>query len=927
MDELYSQPYHHHSMQRFDQQNYSQHYVNPDYAAANQANDYYTYKNQSLNTPPPVADQSTEYGTNNTYIDKTVAHSTPNHDLVSSIMDVQPFNFNAAGLTDSPSNVVNNLEAINTIVTNDRVNNPIETLPKDLDKLVDEVCEKHEKSITASVAAAAISGETNGGGAEQTQSHALIVEPPPQPASKPATKPAIKPATKPATKVEPLLVKLSKPIPIIKVEKKKPLLVKLSKPVPIVKSEKRPKKKYQNMVAKKITAARPRSIGKTHLNFKRNDSSDSSSSSSESEFEEERPKKLIKTAKVAIKRKSTSNPSPNNSTSSRKTPPVAVKKIKMSDEHDRCENDDDNDDDGEQNTSNFMSDNESDGEEKQEQDKEEEEERPNPIVVRTGGYDDVSSCPASPRSDNGDEPVPEDSRNDDYTEDHREPAKRLEYKTIDNRQNRKVSGKYNIEARASIVTVDPTDRDDQEDEEHREHTRKVNEILSTDRRVFDGKYDMSRRFVEFYTSKLWHMFLITPCANRDGEFELRYINTVHSVVHEYKTYHSLNGNTVVVVTLNRYKFLIVERLLDSMNIAVPLAERVDDGPKENQVSFIDIKDVKFSSLLVKRFDLDTVIAQTELMFLYSAMDRNKGKYVHAKLTSLVEDNTLFTLPVNVSRKDGADTEETVQAMANNQQSKYVTDIVFHAQTVRFNRVDNHQYRFQPPYYYKFIAKLKEELSIWLPIALVKYKDDIKLKRDLTYKYGSVARVFYSARDTDLLKQVRKEKGGRFLVENYLECNRDDTTDSFILIDTKKDERLTIVKKGSVYVWINCVHMEIVPKEIIEKFKYGTHHLLSLNRNTRKEINARHNGLIKLIGHYTSGEVKINHAVMLAMEYFKAQHTLFEFKDGKLQPQRPDIVVEEQFEFVDVFSEEYQRSKRQQSKENLKLKIKVPPKKK
>ncbi|AXU41462.1 IE-1 [Alphabaculovirus altermyunipunctae] len=823
-----------------------------------------------LNTP---IDQRTAFPNNNAFYkggrNGTVAHSTPNHNMVASIMDVSgnAYNYSASLLSASPTDL-NNLNEINNIVTNDRVNNPIETADIDkslgLEEYANRIIETHEDELKN-----ARVDNTEPPSENTQQPLALVVD------------------------------------PSVKAVVKAPMI-----------AEKKPRKDLESGAPAK-KKVRSFSIGKRHLTFEKNNAnntscySSSSSSSSESDNEMEKEQVVAKTKKT---------------TSKRKYPFQKTIQMPTNDDGESCDEED-----------------ESCAVKKPAMES---------IIVRRNEYDNVSSCAASSPnrsdaenkndSDDGDddETVPEggvhDSSKSDYTEDQEKPEKQLKYRNIEpsnQRQKRKLCGKYNKESRATIVPIPHLSSQTSEDDsslEQRENSHKINEMLKIDRRVFEGRYDMSRRFVDFYTSKMCHMFLITePNENGNDKFELRYINTVHSVMHEYKTYHVSNGNSVIVLTLNRYKFLIVEQLLDAMNMPVPLAERID-APKQNEVSFTDIKDNKYISLLVKHFDLDTVIAQTELMFLYSAMDRNKGKYVHNKLTNLVEDNTLFSLPVNVSRKEAANAEDEVQNICNSQESKYVKDIVYHAQTIHFNQVENVS-RYQPQSYYKYIDRLKEEISIWLPAALTNYRGDIKKKRDFTYKYGSVARIFFSSSDSDILKQVRKEKGGRFLVENYLQCNREDTTDSFILIDTKQDERLTIVKKGLSFIWLNSIHTDIKPADIIDKFKFGTHHVLSLNKNTRKEVNARHNGLIKLIAHFTSGALKINHVVMLAKEFYKIKHQCIEYKDNKLQPARPEVVVEKPYEFVDVFSDEYKIYQQQQQQQQQKpkdkiVKMKIKPKK-
>lgn len=424
----------------------------------------------------------------------------------------------------------------------------------------------------------------------------------------------------------------------------------------------------------------------------------------------------------------------------------------------------------------------------------------------------------------------------------------------------------------SIVDTDP----------NKEKTRKyVNDFLNVEAEpCFEAQIDQSRRFIDFYVSKLYHMFLIRPGSD-NKPFDTRYVSTVHSVTSEYRKYYSSLGNRIVIVTLGRYRFLIVERLLDDMNITIPLAERVD-APKEDEVSFNEVKDVNFMNLLVQTFNLNTLITQTELAFLYSALPKKKALYVHDKLARIVQDDTLFTLPINLARDDTSAPAAAVTDSNNGNvivdHSQYVADITEKARVVRFATASK-KISSNPSLMQEFV----ESLENWLPQALIDHKqNNKKVVRDFTYKYGSVASLFYNKHDTNSLRHVRKEKSAnRQLIEYYLDANREPTTHSFILINTKSEERMTIIKKEHTFVWINCVHSEIVPCEIIKKFKYGSHYVFSLIRVTRKEINARHNGMLKLMAAYTSGSIEMKHVIRYAKKLFTSEVNVIEYDDGQL----------------------------------------------
>ncbi|AGE89869.1 IE-1 [Spodoptera littoralis nucleopolyhedrovirus] len=441
-----------------------------------------------------------------------------------------------------------------------------------------------------------------------------------------------------------------------------------------------------------------------------------------------------------------------------------------------------------------------------------------------------------------------------------------------------------------------------------QHSAAINMIINDDNADFGAETDQSRRFVDFYTSKLYHMFIISPkTGDVDGDptaYELRYVNTVHSVLSEYRKYFSKLSNKVLVVTMARYRFMIVERVLHAMNINIPLLERIEE-PKDNEISFNEVKDSNFFNLLVHTFNLNTTIVQTDIAFMYSALSQSKAMYVHNKMNKLVTDKTLFTLPINVSRRDivfeaseiaanvtvptsrataiatkesATNVSTTMPISASDEQPLYITDIV---KACRFSTfaVNDHGAKSSPNKLESYIKNLTEELKFWLPNA--SGEDVKKIRSSFTYKYSSVARLFYKDRDLYLFKKVRKTKGNKSLVEAYLNAMNDHSIHSFILVDTKNEERLAIIKKGKVYVWINCIiSSDIVPEDIIHKHKDGTHYVFAMKRTNRKEVHARLNGMLKLVSTYVDESLKMKYVIKIAQDIFGANCEIIKYDDGR-----------------------------------------------
>nr|WML75086.1 immediate early protein 1 [Spodoptera littoralis nucleopolyhedrovirus] len=451
-----------------------------------------------------------------------------------------------------------------------------------------------------------------------------------------------------------------------------------------------------------------------------------------------------------------------------------------------------------------------------------------------------------------------------------------------------------------------------------QHSAAINKIINYEDADFSAETDQSRRFVDFYTSKLYHMFIISPKTsdvdNDPAAYELRYVNTVHSVLSEYRKYFSKLSNKVLVVTMARYRFMIVERVLSAMNITIPLLERIED-PKDNEISFNEVKDSNFFNLLVHTFNLNTTIVQTDIAFMYSALSQSKAMYVHNKMNKLVADKTLFTLPINVSRRDVVLEASEIAAnvatptsraiaiatiesatnmstktpmIASDEQPLYISDIVKACHCASFV-VNDHGAKSSPNKLESYIKKLTEELKFWLPNA--SGEDVKKIRNSFTYKYSSVARLFYKDRDLYLFKKVRKTKGNKSLVEAYLNAMNDHSVHSFILVDTKNEERLAIIKKNEVFVWINCImSSDIVPEDIIHKHKDGTHYVFAMKRTNRKEVHARLNGMMKLISTYVDESLKMKHVIKIAQDIFAANCEIIKYDDGRLVDRRDSAAV-------------------------------------
>nr|AJP07302.1 immediate early protein 1 [Helicoverpa armigera nucleopolyhedrovirus]AJP07437.1 immediate early protein 1 [Helicoverpa armigera nucleopolyhedrovirus] len=384
------------------------------------------------------------------------------------------------------------------------------------------------------------------------------------------------------------------------------------------------------------------------------------------------------------------------------------------------------------------------------------------------------------------------------------------------------------------------------------------------------RVDKSRRFVDFIQQKNYHMFIVKEQENVNSssiEHVILYANTVASINYEYSSYYYNVDKLVHVVTFNRYRFMISHRLLTKLNVHIPESEQFPMRVHQDastKCHFNEIKDYVFMNELNHMFNLDMVMVQTELYFLMSAIGPDKGKVLIKSVMEHINDDHLFVLPINLSRQESKleDIQRTVASV-----SLYVQNIVSLSKDVQFKQTAENFMNRDDVINYVTVA-----LKFWLRSK--NEKNVVKEQSDFfTYKYGSVVRLlFKESIHTNALLKIKRETGHAGLIDNYLEANQNDTTsNSFILINTKMDERITIIKKGPVFLWITSIIKDIIAMDLIEKYKKHTHHVFNLSNTNRKEMNNKHNGMIKLLSFYTSNLLMLDELKKFAVNNFNCSY--------------------------------------------------------
>nr|ANS70904.1 immediate early transactivator 1 [Lymantria dispar multiple nucleopolyhedrovirus] len=395
-----------------------------------------------------------------------------------------------------------------------------------------------------------------------------------------------------------------------------------------------------------------------------------------------------------------------------------------------------------------------------------------------------------------------------------------------------------------------------------------------------------KRFAEMITNTAYYMFVV--CENDEQQqqqqssepqspYKIFFVNCVWSVTQEYRRHFHHLDRMVMVVSFDKFRFMISYKLLKSMNIEIPQSEDLgrklinnnDDAAQKNKCYFNEVKDFAFVALLINTFNLDMCYARAKISLVLAPLGYNKSKTIMKQIFNFMKDNTLFTLPFNFGRQEkmGQEQEEEHTNFIKMEESPYVDAIVKASAHFKFKtNPDKRVYG---------IDETLASLRFWLRAKNEKVTKD----NFLYYKYGCVVRLFYDEQDKRIANLLRIKKDNNstgHLLEEYLNACAKLPADSqnFLLLSTKTEERLTVVKNGPMFVWVTGIAKDILPDEHVKPFKQFKHHVFTLNKVNRKETNNKHNGLLKLISMYTGGNVPFDRVVEIAQNNFKCDYKLY-----------------------------------------------------
>ncbi|AIU41262.1 ie-1 [Sucra jujuba nucleopolyhedrovirus] len=378
------------------------------------------------------------------------------------------------------------------------------------------------------------------------------------------------------------------------------------------------------------------------------------------------------------------------------------------------------------------------------------------------------------------------------------------------------------------------------------------------------------RFSSYMAHQGYYMYIVSKHKDPAKKFKISYINCVASVTTEYAVHYSKIDHMVMVLTLDRVRFLISYELLRSLNIEIPNSEDLLGQKEKNpkKCYFNEVKDFVFKTLLINTFQLDLIYVQIKTILMFSALGEEKTKRVLEMTENLRKDELFSRLPVNLYRPEASKDDVPYEM------TPYVHDVLKHSAGLKFKKMT------RPENSDEAKEVVMNELKYWLKGKDSKDMKEIKNEGNyFTYKYGSIIRLLYqdSLPAVKNLTKVRKSCASAHVIENYLEASAEaGDNDNCLLLSTKDDERITIIKKGYEYVWITSVIKDIIPSDIINTFKKHTHYIFNLNKTNRKAINNKHNGLIKLMCRFTSDYLTFDEVRDIAVQNFECNFKKIEF---------------------------------------------------
>nr|ANW12305.1 ie-1 [Malacosoma sp. alphabaculovirus] len=412
--------------------------------------------------------------------------------------------------------------------------------------------------------------------------------------------------------------------------------------------------------------------------------------------------------------------------------------------------------------------------------------------------------------------------------------------------------------------------------------------------TINGRYD--HRFVSHMLNNNYYMFIVETVMDEAKTIYLpkvSYVANVPSVQAYYIQYYKHVDDHVMIVTFEKYRFMIPQKEILKMQLDIPDCEKFADADKSaaaataanlsssrntKKIYFNEVKDIEFLNKLTKTFMLDIYFSRIKITMILASMGEWRSKIIAHHVFRNMTDGSLFSMPLNFSMNDSMMIRDSAcddSTLVRMQQSQYLADIIKYSEDKRFIKYQGREKREDR------LMAARKKLEFWYKNRI---EDKDKNSYYFTYKYGSVARIFFklNTKDTKRFCSIKRNKtndvSDLVLIENYLDvCAQKPDCDNFILVVNKKDERISIIKNGDTFFWITSILSEIIIGDVLDKYKLMKHHVFKLNIRNRKDINIKHNGIIMLVSMYTSGYLDLEGIIDIGINNFRCEYFKKNFK--------------------------------------------------
>ncbi|AKR17282.1 IE-1 [Urbanus proteus nucleopolyhedrovirus] len=369
-----------------------------------------------------------------------------------------------------------------------------------------------------------------------------------------------------------------------------------------------------------------------------------------------------------------------------------------------------------------------------------------------------------------------------------------------------------------------------------------------------------QRFLNFVRTACSDLIIVH--LSEDNKYAVLYAGYMYNYRKEYQKKYSFIDNCVFTLILDNVRFVISRKLLVKFNFTIPTCNDFDESTinTTGTTNFMEIKDLVFMRQVTNFFNLDMCCVHTKIVLLLAALGQSKAHCVMNRVNTMLIDSLLFSLPFSHNNR-----HETLNDCVEeyNTKNAYIRDIIKYSKNCNFKTIKSAKF------------DLNKQMQDYIKITS---SNQLKVKKNnFVYKYRNVGFLLFDEmlpKNQDLLN-IKNDNNCSNLILDYLNACETDN-DNFLLVNYKRDERLTIFKKKTEFYWINNIRKSITCIDYIKRFKKHTHHVFDLNSIAKRDVAVKHNALIKLLSFFVCDAITFEQCKEFSMKHFKCKCETFYF---------------------------------------------------